>query len=197
MARRSPQIDALLAEAERIRGRLPAEYAAPDRPFAAADACAVHDELVKYGGRGLAFLEWGSGIGTIAIMAGLMGYQSFGIEIDSKLMGIGRELAAQFGGAVRFVEGNFLPLKERAGADSIETDGPLRLDGADAYALMGRALNTFDVVFVFPWPDQVDWCHAIFARHARVGARLLVYSQTMDVLEAVKTESGCSPLRPA
>jgi len=197
MARRSPQIDELLAEAERLRGELPAEYAAPDRPFAAADACAVYDELVKYAGRRLAFLEWGSGIGTIAITAGLMGYEAFGIEIDARLVGVARGLAERFGGAARFVEGNFLPADERARGAEIETDGPLRLDGADAYALIGRAIDSFDVVFAFPWPDQVDWFHAIFARHARVGARLLMYSQTMDVLEAVKTESGCSPLRPA
>ena len=71
------------------------------------------------------------------------------------------------------------------------------LDGADVYAALGRRVEDFDLIYVFPWPDQIDLFYELFGRTAKIGARLLVYSQTMDVLEAVKTTEGCSPLRPA
>jgi hypothetical protein len=126
-----------------------------------------------------------------------LGFAACGIELDALLLDSARQLAARCGSGARFVHGNFVPLSERPRIAAERVSPPFALDGADAYKVLGKSPGDFDLIYVFPWPDHIDLCHDLFARCARSGARLLIYSQTMDVLEAVKTESGCSPLRPA
>lgn len=187
---------ALVSAAKHARAALPAVYQAQDRPFAAADPLIVFNEVRKQANRNLAFLEWGSGIGTITIMADLLGYRACGIERDPRLVSAARQLAGDLASRAVFAEGNFIP--SSLGRSIDVPDVPLEFspapDGPDGYAAIGRALDGFDSIYVFPFPDLIDYFHTLFARAAKPGARLLVYSQTMDVLSAMRTLDGATPL---
>ena len=34
----------------------------------------------------------------------------------------------------------------------------------------------FDLVYAYPWPDETEWMHALFRRHAGPNAALMSYS---------------------
>ena len=52
-------------------------------PFVAADYDCVREALVGLREPGSRFLEWGSAMGVITVMADLMGFEASGIEIDA------------------------------------------------------------------------------------------------------------------
>ena len=57
---------------------------------------------------GNTFCEWGSGFGVTASMAAMLGFDSYGIEIDPELCDVSRDLAKQHGLSVRFICGSFI-----------------------------------------------------------------------------------------
>src|SRR3990167_1740579 len=98
------RLDALCAEGWVIWDRFTAQVS--DRqfhPFVAADYEVVCQALLPYRGRGLRFLEWGSATGVITIMADLLGFEAYGIELDSTLVTTARGLATRFDSGARFV----------------------------------------------------------------------------------------------
>jgi len=198
MSRWDERMVELVAAGAAARAALPPEYGAPDRPFAAADPLIVFAELRKYANRRLRFLEWGSGVGTFTIMADLLGYRACGIERDARLVAASRRIAAQFESHAVFSEGNFVP----SGSESpTPKDIPAEFfhpeAEADGYAPFAAAAREFDVIYVFPHPDLIDWAHALFARVARPNARLLLYCQIGHMLTCVQTRDGAERLRPA
>lgn len=201
--RLTDSIAALVDRAAAAQRSLPQPYSDHGSPFDAADALTVFAELRKYAALDRAFLEWGSGIGTATIMADLLGFRAYGIEFDPVLVDASRRLATEFNSDARFAHGNFIPADALAAARKKLLGRPsysnpwLALDGPDGYADLGLNLDSFDLIYVFPWPRLIDFHHQLFARHAKVGARLLVYSETMDVLESTRTDRGCTPLKPA
>ena len=54
-------------------------------PFVAADYEGVLAALLRHRGTGLRFLEWGSASGVITIMADMLGFEAYGIELDESL----------------------------------------------------------------------------------------------------------------
>jgi hypothetical protein len=52
-------------------------------PFVAADYGRVLQDLLALRAPGLRFLEWGSATGVITIMADLLGFDAYGIELDA------------------------------------------------------------------------------------------------------------------
>ena len=54
-------------------------------PFVAANYESVLEALIAQRAPGLTFLEWGSATGVITIMADLLGYEAYGIELDASL----------------------------------------------------------------------------------------------------------------
>jgi len=58
---------------------------------------------------GMRFLEGGSATGIIAVMADLMGYEAYGIELDEGLIDIAVTMAGRYGSRARFALGSFLP----------------------------------------------------------------------------------------
>ena len=145
-------------------------------PFVAADYDAVRATLVSLRRPGLRFLEWGSATGVITIMADLLGFDSCGIELDSSLVDVGRELASRWRSNARFAAGSFVPMgwewRLSGGDGRHETIGR----GPSGYLELGRALHDFDVVYAFPWMGEEPMMLDLMRCHGREDARLLLHT---------------------
>lgn len=144
-------------------------------PFVAADYGRVLEVLLALRAPGLRFLEWGSAPGVITIMADLLGYEAYGIELDADLVRVARELATRHHSRARFAAGSFLPggyaWTSAAGDARLGTIG----EGVPGYAELGHALDAFDVVFAYPWGGEEPMMHDVMRRHGGREARLLLY----------------------
>ncbi|MBT3344447.1 MAG: hypothetical protein HN404_15695 [Gemmatimonadetes bacterium] len=149
-------------------------------PFVSADYNLVQQALVEQRAPGLRFLELGSATGVIAIMADLLGYEAYGIEIDADLVDIARDLAQQSGSGARFVTGSFLPtdFSLREGEDPrLGTIG----EAASAYPELGHTLDEFDVVFGFPWDGEESTMLELMRKWGSAESRLLLHSVARGV----------------
>ncbi len=150
-------------------------------PFVPADYECVLEALVALRAPGLRFLEWGSATGVIAIMADLLGYEAYGIELDEGLVAISREMAARYHSDARFVAGSFLP----TGYSWNPEDGDGRLgtvgEGASGYLQLGHPLDDFDLVYAFPWGGEEAMMHDLVRLHCRPGAGLLLHQVSGNV----------------
>lgn len=128
-------------------------------------------ELLPTRGR---FLEAGSATGIIAIMADLLGYEAYGIEIDASLVDTAKVLADRYESGARFAAGSFLP----EGYEWVSETGDLRMGtigfAESGYRELGLELADFDVVFAFPWPGEEALIHDLMARHGKPDAYLLL-----------------------
>jgi hypothetical protein len=142
--------------------------------FVPADYDAVLLALLELRAPGLRFIELGSATGVVTIMADLLGYEAYGIEIDPTLVRSARRLAATYESNAKFAVGSFLP-----GGFSYEPrDGALRGIGEDSrsgYAALGRGLDEFDVVYGYAWPGEEDVLVDMVRAYGSAGARLLLY----------------------
>jgi hypothetical protein len=150
-------------------------------PFVAADYESVLEALIAQRGPGLRFLEWGSATGVITIMADLLGYEAFGIELDESLVATARALARQFDSRARFAAGSFLPegyeWKPRTGDGRLGTIG----QGRSGYLELQHPLDDFDVVFGYPWQGEEAMMHDLMRCYGGRGARLLVHGTDRGV----------------
>jgi len=125
---------------------------------------------------GTRFCEWGSGLGIVAGLAALCGYEAHAIEIEADLVAEGEALSAAHGLLVEHVAATFVPVGSEdltaAAGDELEW---LQPGGADAYELFGRDPDEFDLFFAYPWPGEEEIVFSIFERHAGRGALLLSY----------------------
>jgi hypothetical protein len=144
-------------------------------PFVAADYDRVLEALLPLRQPGRRFLEWGSATGVVTIIADLLGFESYGIELDSWLVGIARELAIKYGSNAQFAEGSFLPTgyewHPRNGDGRLGTIG----EGASGYPQLGHPLEDFDVVYAYPWGGEEPMMLDLFKQYGRRGARLLLH----------------------
>jgi hypothetical protein len=144
-------------------------------PFVAADYERVLDALVALRRPGMRFLEWGSATGVITIMADLLGYEAYGIELDPRLVETARALAERFGSGARFAAGSFLPsgyrYRPRDGDGRIGTIG----QGESAYPALGHPLDDFDLVYGYPWDGEEPLMLDLMRAYGGRGARLLVH----------------------
>jgi hypothetical protein len=150
-------------------------------PFVAADYERVLQTLLALRRPGLRFLEWGSATGVITIMADLLGFEAYGIELDPELVGIARGLAERFDSRARFAVGSFLPAgyqwRPRTGDGRIGTIG----DGVSAYPELQHPLEDFDLVYAFPWPGEEPMMHDLMRCYGGRGARLVLHGGTEGV----------------
>ena len=170
-------IDALFEEGREFWHRFDAEVRQDDwHPFVAADYDAVLTMLVSLRKPGLRFLEWGSATGVITIMADLLGFDACGIELDSSLVDVGRELAARWRSNARFAAGSFIPMgwewKHAGGNGRHGTIG----QGPSGYLELGHALDEFDVVYGFPWMGEEPMMLDLMRSHGRNDAHLLMHT---------------------
>lgn len=168
----------LLREARRRSRR--AQRAGEVPAFAPSDFEAVYGALreVEASGamQGRWFCEWGSGLGAVCCLAATLGLDAWGIEAEQTLVRAARRLAADFGLPAEFVRGSYIP----AGAEVALTSGRefnwlSRGVARPAYEALGLGVEEFDLVFVYPWPDEEALIEALFEGHARQGALLLTY----------------------
>ena len=133
----------------------------------------LHDSAGVLPGR--MFCEWGSGMGVIASLAALIGFDSIGIEIDARLVQASRSLACDHGIDVQFVEGSYVPDGHHCEEDFDESHVMTLEQGHAAYDELGLDPDDFDCVFAYPWPGEDDVVTAVFDRYAARGAVLLTY----------------------
>ena len=121
------------------------------------------------------FCEWGSGFGVVACLAAMLEFDACGIEIEPELVSRAQRLADDFDLPVRFFQGSFLTLNDEREIEQTDkfawltTEAPLGSDDLDVEPA------DFDVVFVYPWPDEEQLIERLFERHARAGAVLVSY----------------------
>lgn len=171
---------------ERLLQRSDAEWEAfsQRRPafqrFIQADLRLAREALIEArdaaGGLGLRFVELGSGVGSIAILADLLGFDSYGIEVDSELFETSLALSEEFGSKVELVEGSFVPPEFMDSVEHFDDEFPTPIDGADAYAELGLQLADFDVIYLYPWPGEEEWYAELLERFAGTHAKQLTYS---------------------
>lgn len=131
---------------------------------------------------GSRFCEWGSGLGVVCGLAALLEFDAVGIEIERPLIEEAQALMADFALSAEFVEGNFLP----PGAETLAvTPGEiswLATEGPDPYAALGLEISDFDVIYVYPWPDEQELIEDVFDRFAGANALLVMF----DTLEGIR-----------
>ena len=160
-----------------ISGFVPCDYVAVYHAMQA-----ILDQRLTTGER---FCEWGSGCGVVACLASMIGYNSYGIEIDGELCEASNELADDFSVAAEFVHGSFVP----PGAEDLidwaftENDGELSLSphSDTAYEDLGFDVSDFDLIFSYPWPNDAELTYNMFEKYASHGALLLTYNDIESV----------------
>ena len=149
--------------------------------FVPAEYDRVLDVLVALRRPGLRFLEWGSATGVITIMADLLGYEAYGIELDERLVEIAVDVAARYGSGARFVVGSFLPegyaWRPRDGDGRLGTVG----QGPSGYLSLGRPLDDFRLVFAYPWGGEEGMMLDLMRAHGAPDATLLLQRVSGDV----------------
>ena len=145
-------------------------------PFVPSDHQVVLDALVGHHRPGLKFLEWGSALGTITIMADMLGFEAYGIELDDQLVHQAREIARSKASGARFAAGSFLPTGYRWGRRT--GDGRLGTigQGRSGYLELGIPLDDFDVIFAYPWSGEEPILLDLMSEYGRRDALLLMYS---------------------
>jgi len=156
-----------VVEAGRVLAFVPSDYAAADRVLRAL----AGSSLV----RGPTFCEWGSGLGAVTGLAGLAGFDAYGIEAAGELVDQARRLADEFRLSAVFAHGSFVP---RGGDELARACGAcawLAAGAADGYAELGLAPADLDVVYAYPWPDEEAAVLALFEAYAGPGAVLVTF----------------------
>jgi hypothetical protein len=131
--------------------------------------------LDQFHGTAPRFCEWGSGLGIVAGLAALAGWEAYGIEIEPELVAEARTLAARYALPVRFAVGSFLPTDVARTWVADPEATWLSTQGPSGYAELGLDLQDFNLIFVFPWPVDVEPLKRLFAARARRGAQLLIH----------------------
>jgi SAM-dependent methyltransferase len=176
------RLEALCAEGWELWSRFDMEVRQETwHSFVAADYDLVHQALLAQRGPGLRFLELGSATGVITIMADLLGYEAYGIELDADLARTARDLAKRNGSAARFATGSFLPSGYRAPAQRGDERMGTIGEAESAYPALGRSLDDFEVVFGFPWDGEEAMMLDLMATWGRPDARLLLHSVARGV----------------
>ncbi len=166
-----------------------------------ADIRGARESLRDLRPRGRAFLELGSGLGIITIIADLLGYDAYGIEIEPRLVDESFRLAESCGSTAVFVEGSFVPPDFQEEVELLNADFDTVTAGADAYEEMGMAIGDFDLVYAYPWPDEMEWLHSLYHRYAAPHGALLTFSVrdgfVLSCCDAIRScEPSATPDRP-
>jgi hypothetical protein len=170
------RLHALIDEGAEIYDRFDREVREQNwHPFVPGDYGGILQTLLELRAPGLKFLEWGSATGVVVVMADLLGFDAYGIELDGGLVAIARGLAERYESRARFVAGSFLP----SGYRWRPTTGDGRLgtigQGVSAYSELGLGLDDFDVVYAYPWSGEEPMMFDLMRAYGNSKARLLLH----------------------
>jgi hypothetical protein len=143
--------------------------------FVAADYAEVYRALVQLRGRVTTVLEWGSGLGVVTIMASNLGFEAYGIESESGLVDCSRVLAASYGREARFAAGSFIPAEYEWDPEAMDDTHRSDVEAEPGYDELGMDLQDFDLVYAFPWPDELLLFQDIIRKCARDDTLFLWY----------------------
>ncbi len=151
--------------------------------YVSADFEQVFHALLEQRHKRLRFLEWGSGLGVVTIMASRLGFESYGIEIEPVLVDFAWELAGSYDSDAEFFVGSFIP--DGFELDIEEGDEIFRTveHTEPAYDEMDMELRDFDLIYAYPWPDEHGFHFSIMRQFGNPGAMLMTY----DGREGVET----------
>lgn len=140
------------------------ENAPAFRGFVAADYEEIFRALLGLQGQAANVLEWGSGLGVIAIMADSLGFEAYGIESEPDLVEMSRDLADKYGANVQFGTGNFVPSQYQWDPQYCDENFRTMLDVEPAYDQFDMELRDFDLVYAYPWPEEVPFYHDVLRK---------------------------------
>jgi len=168
------EIEAFFSGSEKDRrfGFFPSDY-----PFVYSHLLAVR-QLDEHARR---FCEWGSGFGVVTGLADFLGFESCGIEIDSRFIESSRELLSAHGREAEIFEGDFIP-EEFTRTELFESGGRTTfLSGMNSLDEVDVDIDDFDVIFAFPWPDEEEMYRSLFLRYAANGSLLVTFHALEEV----------------
>ncbi len=143
-----------------------------------ADWAAAVPVLTALRARADSFLEFGSGLGVITILADLLGFDACGIELDPWLYARSLELADGAASRASFALGSYVPEAARDTAGNEDADFLTVREGEPAYDELGMELDEFDLVYAFPWPGEEERLLDLMNTCGRRDALLLTYGAT-------------------
>jgi hypothetical protein len=157
--------------------------------YVPADYAMVLKSLVDLQGKASTFLEWGSGLGVVTIMASALGFEAYGLEVAPELVEHAERLAIRYAPKAVFGTGSFVPnaytWDPEMGEDGLRTD----FDASDGYDELGMDLQDFDIVYAYPWPDEHSVFRDIMKRHGADRGLFL----TFDVREGTSVFRNRKP----
>jgi len=177
----------LLERGERYWNEFQVQMGQRHHLFVPCDQVETYAVLRELREHASSFLEFGSAAGVVTIMADLLGYEAWGIEIEPVLVQQSIRLAEDFGSQAEFAEGSFVPLAYRDEIAQLSADRVTPTAGACALDELGIDLQDPDVIFAYPWPGEEDWLHEMMRRHARMDTTLLTY----DATEGCRADRVC------
>ncbi len=143
--------------------------------YASADYGEVFHALKSLVGKADTFLEFGSGLGIVTMMADHLGFKSHGIEAKASLVSMAEEYAREYAPQATFAAGSFIPDEfswdPSSGDESVRTF----VDVPSAYAELDMELEDFDLIYAYPWPTEHSLYQNILTQYARKGAIYLTY----------------------
>ncbi len=167
------RMQALCDEAEEIWQGI--QHEPEFRLFVAADYELVFQSLYRLRNRAATFLEWGSGLGVVTIMASNLGFEAYGIEAEPRLVDLCWGLAEKYGPDAQFANGSFVPSDYRWRPRYEGENLHMICDGESGYDELDMELRDFDVVYAYPWPDEHDLYRDIMRQCGRRNSLLLTY----------------------
>ena len=132
---------------------------------------------------GKVYCEWGSGYGVGACLAALLGFESYGIEIEPSLIEESRKLAKDSNIPVAIIERDYMPegfecYEGSGGAELIRPENYTYQDRSGlrpSYEGMEADLDEVDIFFIYPWPGEQEFVLEFFQAVAADGALCLIY----------------------
>ncbi|HBE96141.1 MAG TPA: hypothetical protein DDW68_03075 [Verrucomicrobiales bacterium] len=131
--------------------------------------------------RGNVFCEWGCGFGIATCMASLLGFEAYGIEIETEIADFAVQLASDQNIPVEIICTSYLPegyeeCEGIGGKDLLPpeatTSGGVPIDTTPIYD--GLDPGEVDLFFVYPWPGQEGLMMDLFKAVASEDAILLI-----------------------
>lgn len=185
------QLQALWSEADAIWDKRGNERAFSG--YVSADYAAIFRSLKTLRKRSHTFLEWGSGLGVVTIMASRLGFDAYGIEVETDLVDAAQDLAERHHASPSFGVGSFIPDAFEITSGLSESFINTREDGGDAYSDLDMELRDFDLVYAYPWPGELGIFRSIVRRYGSPHTLFLSY----DVREGLALSRPAKNRRPS